>query len=280
MTLQSSDGQRECGELSERRESASISTVSSIGVCATNGWRMQNASSNHHLEDDIGRPGVEGRAERPTQPAADRIRHSHPCCVSTHTPCPDTAADATLCMYSRPSGGVCSGETQHRQLHRDRRTDQRHCAWPRLPCQSRSCRRILHRDKNAIFNLLCIAEAILNEEERSTYLRRRNPSASASVERRLPPIHRRPMIADRQRHRRFRIRARQQGRRQVLSAFLVVRAPESVPEDISHRLVDLAALKDTQTLDGNCARRSCLCCLCSDVPQSVQGARSAWRSRG
>ena len=37
-------------------------------------------------------------------------------------------------MYSRPSHGVCSGETQHCQLYRDWRTHQMHCAWPRLPC--------------------------------------------------------------------------------------------------------------------------------------------------
>eukprot|EP00166_Cyanidium_caldarium_P000298 ctg_1114.g462 len=83
----------------------------------------------------------------------------------------------------------------------------------------------------------------------------------------------RRMISDRQRHRRFRVRARQQGRRQVLSAFLVVRAPGSASEGISHRLVDLGAFKDTGTLYGNCARCYRPHCLCSGVPQNVQGAR-------
>eukprot|EP00166_Cyanidium_caldarium_P004403 ctg_466.g250 len=38
--------------------------IGSIGACAMNGWRMQNAASNHRREDDIGRPGVEGCAKR------------------------------------------------------------------------------------------------------------------------------------------------------------------------------------------------------------------------
>eukprot|EP00166_Cyanidium_caldarium_P006475 ctg_954.g332 len=52
-----------------------------------------------------------------------------------------TAADARLCLRSRPPHGVCAGETEHCQRYRNQRTDQIRYAWPRWPRQNTGCHR-------------------------------------------------------------------------------------------------------------------------------------------